>query len=232
MTSPYPNNAYLVAKRLSDKYRDFNHFNKENPLEELIFILCSIKTSHKTYKSTHEALINQFPNLDEILLVPDDKLSNVLMSGGLQNQKARTIKRLLSHIKSSVGELSLDLLYNKSDKECEEFLLALPGVGKKVARCVMMYSLNRRVFPVDTHCWRVSRRLGWIRRTTPDGSCSSNDMDRLQKKIPVDIRYSLHVNMVSLGQNICLPNKPRCDICRVELFCKKIGSKRKLLFRT
>jgi endonuclease III len=110
-----------------------------------------------------------------------------------------------------------------SDDECEQFLLGLPGVGTKVARCVMMYSLDRQVFPVDTHCWRICRRLGWVRRTTPDGNCSRRDADRLQSRIPPELRRSLHVNMVSLGKRLCLAGSPRCDECPIGRLCRRTG---------
>ncbi|MEZ5304792.1 MAG: endonuclease III domain-containing protein [Verrucomicrobiales bacterium] len=102
------------------------------------------------------------------------------------------------------GKLSLADLRRLPDGEVEAFLTSLKGVGKKVARCVMMYSLDRQVFPVDTHCWRIARRLGWVRPTQKDGHCSERDMDRLQERIPPARRYSLHVNMVSLGRGFCL----------------------------
>jgi endonuclease III len=110
-----------------------------------------------------------------------------------------------------------------SDEEAEAFLLSLPGVGKKVARCVLMYSLGRQVFPVDTHCWRIAQRLGWVRPTQKDKHCAPRDMDRLQSKIPPELRHSLHVNMISLGREICAPTSPRCDECPISAWCPKIG---------
>jgi len=121
------------------------------------------------------------------------------------------------------GEPTLKSLHKMSVKEAESFLLSLPGVGKKVARCVLMYSLGRQVFPVDTHCWRIARRLGWVRPTQKDKHCAPRDMDRLQSKIPPELRYSLHVNMISLGREICTPSSPRCDECPILALCAKTG---------
>ena len=122
--------------------------------------------------------------------------------------------------------LAVKPLRKMSDKDAETFLLSLPGVGKKVARCVLMYSLGRQVFPVDTHCWRIARRLGWVRPTQKDKHCAPRDMDRLQSKIPPEFRYSLHVNMISLGREICTPTAPRCDECPISAWCPKIGVSR------
>ncbi|MDP1593275.1 MAG: hypothetical protein Q8L80_03420 [Gallionella sp.] len=76
------------------------------------------------------------------------------------------IRNLLDAVVARFGEPNLELLRSMSDQEAEDFLLALPGVGKKIARCVLMYSLGQQVFPVDTHCWRIARRLGWVRPIT------------------------------------------------------------------
>jgi endonuclease-3 len=94
-----------------------------------------------------------------------------------------------------------------ADPDCERFLCALPGIGKKAARCIMMYSLDRAVFPVDSHCWRISQRLGWANSNTRSGFCTSNNMDRLQEVIPKKLRQSRHVNMV-LFSELIRPNLP------------------------
>jgi hypothetical protein len=96
--------------------------------------------------------------------------------------------------------------------------------------CVMMYSLGRNVFPVDSNCWRICRRLGWVRATRPDRSCSPRDMDRVQAAIPANFRFSLHVNLVSHGRSCCLPSTPHCESCCIQHFCgtgrRKIASRR------
>ncbi len=71
------------------------------------------------------------------------------MWGGLQNQKASAAKGIIMHLIRKLGRPTLNPLKKMSDEECEKFLMSLPGVGKKVARCVMLYSLDRQVFPVD-----------------------------------------------------------------------------------
>ena len=90
----------------------------------------------------------------------------------------------------------------------------------------MLYSLGHEVFPVDTHCWRISQRLGWIRSTSRDGVCSKRDMDRLQEKIPAKLRFSLHVNMISLGREICIDGRPRCNLCPLKQLCRSASPAR------
>ena len=224
MASPkYPLTVQDVAAALKNRYRDFNHYNLKNPLDELLFIICSTKTGEASYRSTFRSLKETFPTHYQIAEAPAEYIARPIVSGGLSNQKAKAIRDLLDVIVEEFGEPTLKPLRKMSNEDAEAFLLSLPGVGKKVARCVLMYSLGRQVFPVDTHCWRIARRLGWVRPTQKDKHCAPRDMDRLQSKIPPELRHSLHVNMISLGREICTPNAPRCDECPISGFCSRIG---------
>lgn len=224
MVSPkYPLSVRKVAGALKNRYRDFNHHNLKNPLDELLFIICSTKTGEASYRSTYRALKETFPTHLRIAEAPAEYIARPIISGGLSNQKAQAIRDLLDIIVAKFGEPTLKPLRKMSDEDAEAFLLSLPGVGKKVARCVLMYSLGRQVFPVDTHCWRIARRLGWVRPTQKDKHCAPRDMDRLQSKIPLELRYSLHVNMISLGREICTPAYPRCYECPITAWCPKIS---------
>ena len=222
-TRTYPPTVWDVAAALKTRYRDFNHYNLKDPLDELLFIICSTKTGEASYRSTFRSLKETFPTHLHIAEAPAEYIARPIVSGGLSNQKAKAIRELLDVIVAKFGEPTLKTVRKMSDEDAEAFLLSLPGVGKKVARCVLMYSLGRQVFPVDTHCWRIARRLGWVRPTQKDKHCAPRDMDRLQSKIPPELRYSLHVNMISLGREICTATAPGCDGCPISAWCPKIG---------
>ena len=150
-----------VALGLKREYKDVAHHNKKNPLDELFFILCSVKRSEKVYIKAYKSLKRNFPRYELLTAVSTNKISSTISWGGLQNQKAAIAKEIIRRLIGSFGRPTLTPLKKMSDEECESYLMSLPGVGKKVARCVMLYSLDRQVFPVDAHCWRISRRLGW-----------------------------------------------------------------------
>lgn len=213
-----------VALILKRRYKDFNHNNKKNPLNELLFIMCSTKTTGPSYERTYNRFRSRYKSFDSIAKASTEEIESSLSAGGLQNIKARYIKSIMEDLDRIFGSPTLAPLKRFDDKSCEAFLTALPGVGLKVARCTMMYSLGRNVFPVDTHCWRISKRLGWI-RSTKSNLCTENDINRLQKKIPLRLRYSLHVNFVSLGRDICTFKNAKCHICPIETLCKKVGVK-------
>lgn len=223
MVSNPSDNVHDVSAALSARYEDFAHNNLSDPLDELLFIICSQKTSEVGYVRLYSDLHAGFPTYTSMLDADRRNLVEVLKSGGLAERKSKAIQGVLRKIKDDFGDLSLNKLADMDDAIVESYLLSLPGVGKKIARCVMMYSLGRNVFPVDTHCWRISRRIGWVRRTRFDGRCSPRDMDRLQDKIPPSLRFPLHVNMVSLGRDLCRPINPSCQGCPINRYCRKIG---------
>lgn len=212
-----------VAFGLKKEYKDFAHHNKKNPLDELFFILCSVKRSERVYVEAFKSLKYNFPRYELLATASANKTSKVVAWGGLQNQKAAAAKNIINRLIENFGRPTLAPLKKMTDEECEGFLTGLPGVGKKVARCVMLYSFNRQVFPVDVHCWRISKRLGWESKGHNRDSCTDTDMDYLQDLIPPALRFSLHVNMVSHGRKICTARSPKCRECVITVFCRKIG---------
>lgn len=216
-------NVDSVARTLSVRYGDHSHGNKVNPLRELLFIICSVQTNEALYRSTYASLNATFPTFRQLADAREDEIASVIARGGLSRQKARTIQAILSRLISDFGSPTLSPLRALNDTECEHYLESLPGVGRKTARCVMMYSLRREVFPVDSNCWRICRRLGWVRPTRPDKSCSPRDMDRIQSGVPPNLRLSLHVNLVSHGRVCCVPGTPVCERCCIRQFCNRVG---------
>lgn len=216
-------NAHEISHVLRRRYKDFSHGNRSNPLSELLFIICSVKTSEANYKRSYLDFRRAFSTFAQLAQAKERVLAKSLHIGGLYRSKARLIRRAIRMIVARFGRPTLAPLGRMSDADCEKFLVSLPGVGIKVARCVMMYSLGRQVFPVDTHCWRICRRLGWIRPTRKGGLPSRHDMDRLQSKIPAHLRYSLHVNFVSFGRDICTAITPRCERCPLDSLCHRVG---------
>ena len=204
-------NIVAVARLLQARYKDFAHYNRKNAFEELLFFLCSVQTQESNYRRTFRA--RRFPRMN--------LLAGALRSGGLYRHKSRRIKQICVRLIGAFGCATLAPLRALTDKDCETFLISLPEWGVKVARCVMLYSFDRAVFPVDTHCWRVCRRLGWVRASSKSGECNKADMERLQTKIQPRWRFSLHVNLISLGREVCTANNPKCRRCPISRLCRR-----------
>ncbi len=204
-----------ISGRLSDEYGDPRLGNKEDPLDELVFIILSAKTAERSYFRTYEALKKAFPNWFHILDAPEGSVASVIGLGGLANKKEAQIRALLRAIRDRPGPMGLGPLAEMDTEEAESFLTSLPGVGAKTARCVLMYSLEREVFPVDTHVGRVLSRIGII----PRQRLTETAQDAIQAIIPLALRYKLHVNLVAHGRAVCRSRKPLCPACVVNESC-------------
>jgi endonuclease III len=101
-----------------------------------------------------------------------------------------------------------------STAECERFLTSLPGVGRKVAKCVLMYSLGRPVLTVDVHVHRIAGRVGLTVKRRPDTS-----QDLIEAAVPPNLRYGFHVNAVAHGRKVCTPRNPKCGRCIISVWC-------------
>lgn len=215
-----PASIGIVAGALKRAYGTPLLFNRSNPFEELLFIICSIQTNEALYRKTFARRRRRFRTFEQLRTSRLAEVAAVLKGGGMAMRKARQIKSISNRLYRVFGRVTLRPLMKLSDSQCEAFLTALDGVGKKTARCVMMTSLGRKVFPVDTHVWRIAMRLGWVRATRGNLTCSPADMDRLQSLIPRRLRRDLHYNLIAHGRTVCVARKPKCEKCCISQYCR------------
>ena len=195
--------------------------NKPDPLDEAIYIILSFQTDLARLKTTWSRLHTAYPSWDAVERAPVRDVARVLREGGLHKQKARTIRRLLDNIRKLAGGLSLEFLREMHDAEAERLLTHLPGLSWKGARCVLLYSLGRDVFPVDGNTFRILKRTGVL---SPRAVYRRRTLhDAIQAAVPAARRRVLHVNLVVHGQRRCLPRKPQCSSCPLSAACPRIG---------
>lgn len=195
--------------------------NKRDPLDEAVYIILSFQTDLNRFKQIWLELRQAFPSWENLLRAPVRRVARVLRAGGLHEQKARTIKRHLKAIKQRTGSLSLDVLRKMEDQEAERFLTGLPGLSWKGARCVLLYSLDRDVFPVDGNTFRILQRVGVLSQNAVYRRCGLHDA--LQLAVAPARRKPFHVNLVVHGQRTCLPVLPRCHDCAARCVCEMRG---------
>ena len=205
--------ASTLARRLSGVYGSPSRDplplgNKPDPLDELIYILLTVQTQYGV-DPVYEALKRRFPTWDGALRAREATLARILAPLGLSSQRSRRLRVILRQLRSDFGECTLDPLREMADADAEGYLRSLPGVGPKVARCVLMYSLGRDVLPVDAHVYRVARRVGLLE----ESMAYDKAHDAIHDRVPAKHRYSLHVNLVRLGRDLCDAKRPRCDDC-------------------
>lgn len=141
-------------------YGSPNHNNKQDPLDELVFIILSQMTTFPSFERVYSRLRQAAPQWDDVLVMSLRALKQIIKDAGLSNQKAPRLKAIFARLKEDFGSVTLDPLREMKTRDAEDYLVTLPGVQRKTAKCVLMYSLQRAVLPVDTHVLRVSRRLG------------------------------------------------------------------------
>jgi len=208
--------------------------NPTDPVDDLIYIILARKTREDAYQKTYEALKKRFPDWNALLRARRSTVEKIVSSGGLVARKTDSIFGALGKIRDEFGAVTLESLRDLPDDEVEAFLCSLPEISRKSAYCVMMYTLDRRVLPADTHVGRVFSRL----EPFLDLGISLDGLDhkklqlRLADLVPPPLRYSLHVNLIEHGRKVCLPRKPRCQECELTAFCHRYRSERAELAAT
>ena len=203
---------------LNFEYGSPDHNNKDDPLDELFFILLSRRTRRSGYETVYDELRAEYPTWEDVAKASDRDIFRIINSAGLGNLRLKQIKYNLDTIKKRFKKYSLDRLYRWGAPKVFEYLTSLKGIGPKSAYCVMMYSFKKAVFPADTHVRRICKRLGLI-----DANLDHKKAQiRLSDMFPKKLRYSLHVNMISHGRKICRKSNPDCKSCIISGFCMNI----------
>jgi endonuclease III len=212
--------AGKAARLLKRRYGLPRLNNKDDPLDELIFIILSQMTTGPSYERVYEHLRGSIGNWDLLLRIDVRRLAKLIKDAGLSRTKAPRLKAIAKRLKMDFGEVSLSAIVGASNEKLEAYLTSLPGVGLKTAKCVMMYSLGRRVLPVDTHVARVACRLGLL----SNGARASVHAELEHIVLPAD-RYAFHVGAITLGRTICRPKRPHCDQCILRRACPAANSR-------
>ena len=209
-----------IERRLKKVYGRPRHFNPADPLDDLIFLVLSRMTQEVKYVRTYSRLRGSLSTWDEVRDAPPDELETLIHEAGLAPTKVAQIQAILAGIEAREGALSLHRLRSMPDDEVESYLTSLPGVARKTALCVMLYTLGREVLPVDTHVWRVAQRLG----LAPAGGWSEGWGRDLEAAVPRELRGSLHVTMIAHGREVCRARAPACGSCTLADLCPAAGA--------
>lgn len=210
----------LLASCYGDRVRPAEG---EGLLDALVRTILSQNTSDVNSARAFRSLKDRFPDWEAAMRAPAEELEKAIAVGGISRVKSRRIREVLTLLAEREGTPRLDFLGDLPPEEAMDFLTSLPGVGRKTASVVLLFHLGYPFFPVDTHVMRVGKRLGVI---PPDLSPLEAHllMDRL---VPDDIKYRLHLNMVTHGRRICRARSPRCTSCCLERVCLRVGVEEK-----
>lgn len=200
-----------------------------DPLGGLIGTILSQHTSDTNSGRAYNQLVATFPTWEDVRDAPTDKIVEAIKCGGLANIKSVRIQNVLHTLTvqqeeqggaKTLGVYLYDELARRTTEEAWLYLRELPGVGPKTAACVLMFHLDRPAFPIDTHVWRTTRRLGLI-----GPKVSADQAHSIFTKItPPEWVYPLHVNLIQHGRQICHSQRPKCAQCQLFSECAYVRS--------
>ncbi|HET8847668.1 MAG TPA: endonuclease III [Nitrososphaeraceae archaeon] len=202
MQSTLRNNNLVRATALKNLQTQENG----DPYKILIGTILSARTRDETTTNVIKILFSKFKNANELSRANLKDIKELIQKIGFYNVKAARIKE--------VSKILVEKYNSKVPSNLED-LLSFPGVGRKTANCVLVYGFRKPAIPVDIHVHRISNRIGIVNTKKPE------ETEMVLQKL-IDRKYWTAVNetFVVFGQNICLPIKPKCNVCRLTKLCK------------
>jgi endonuclease III len=182
------------------------------PIDELVLTVLSQNTNDRNRDVAYARMRERFGSWAEVRDAPAAELEEALRPGGLAPTKAGRIQQILREI----GDDDLSWLETAAVGEGRDYLSSLPGVGRKTAACVLLFSYGRHDVPVDTHVYRVGSRLGLFR---PRASFEEAHDELLRLTGDGDDAYVVHVLLIRHGRRTCTARSPRCGECPLLRMC-------------
>lgn len=207
--------ALEIHRRLLDFY-GYPRWRQPLPaIDELVSTILSQNTNDTNRDRAFLALRSRFPTWEAVRDAEPGEVIEAIRPAGLANQKGPRIQRVLREITEQRGDLDLDFLQEFTPEEARRWLLRFKGVGPKTAAIVLQFSLGMPAFPVDTHIFRVSGRLG----LRPKNMNAEQAHEFLGELLPPQAYYPAHLNLIRLGREICQARSPRCPVCPLQDLC-------------
>lgn len=207
--------AISVHNKLLDFYGFPQWRNPLPPLDELVSTILSQNTNDTNRDRAYQSLRQRFPTWEAVRDAPQGEIIAAIRPAGLANQKGPRIQSVLREITRETGNLNLDFLDKMEVTEAKDWLTRFKGVGPKTAAIVLLFSLAKPAFPVDTHIYRVTGRLG----LRPLKMNAEQAHQHLEQLFPPETYYAAHLNLIRLGREICQARQPQCSLCPLTSLC-------------
>ena len=208
--------AIQIHEKLLEAFGEPIWRNPLPAIDELVSTILSHNTNDINRDKAFDALCAKFPTWEAVRDAKEKDVIDSIKTAGLANQKGPRIQKVLQAITEERGSLDLEFLADMSVEEARNWLTKFNGVGPKTAAIVLCFSLNMPAFPVDTHVYRVTGRLG----LRPDKMNVEQAHPYLESVFPPETYYAAHLNIIRLGREVCNSRKPNCPICPVNKLCE------------
>ncbi|HET9909725.1 MAG TPA: endonuclease III [Anaerolineales bacterium] len=207
--------AVKIHERLLAFYGEPIWRNPLPAIDELVSTILSQNTNDINRDRAFNALRAKFATWEEVRDATTNDVTEAIRPAGLANQKGPRIQQVLRSITEERGSLDLSFLADLSVNEARAWLTKFNGVGPKTAAIVLCFSLDMPAFPVDTHVYRVTGRIG----LRPEKMTVEQAHPHLESLFPPETYYAAHLNIIRLGREICQARRPRCEVCPIIKLC-------------
>ncbi|RJP53913.1 MAG: endonuclease III [Anaerolineaceae bacterium] len=207
--------ALQIHKKLLEVFGEPIWRNPLPAIDELVSTILSQNTNDVNRDRAFDALRAKFPAWETVRDAKEKEVIAAIRPAGLANQKGPRIQQVLRAITEERGSLQLDFLADLPTNEARAWLTKFNGVGPKTAAIVLCFSLGKPAFPVDTHVYRVTGRIG----LRPEKMTVEQAHPYLESVFPPETYYAAHLNIIRLGREVCNARKPLCPKCPVNKLC-------------
>jgi endonuclease-3 len=187
-----------------------------DPVSELVLTILSQNTADINSFRAFTALRARYMSWDEVLHAPTDELVDVIRPGGLAPTKGPRIQKVLAEVHDAThASWDLSWLGTRPLEEARDWLVSLPGIGRKTASIILLFGFGRPAVPVDTHVHRVATRIGMLPARTP----LDRAHDLLEEVLQPQEMYPFHVELIRHGRDTCRAPRPICGLCPLTDVC-------------
>ncbi len=204
-----------VSAALTEVYGLLDWSRNQDGMDELISCILSQSTNDTNRDRAFARLKSHYPSWEAVRFGSTEELIEVIKPAGLANQKAPRIQEVLAAIYDHNGEYNIDFLNELSLDAAKAWLVSLKGVGPKTAAIVLCFAYGRAAFPVDTHIFRVSKRIGFL----PEKISANDAHPVMEAMVPEADYYQFHIQLIQHGRDTCQARKPACERCKISRSC-------------
>jgi len=198
-----------IIDLLRQEYGELRWRPRSDSMSELVRTILSQNTSDTNSGRAFARLLARFPTWESLLGADPTAIAEAIRVGGLARVKAPRIKAIVEEVWARLGSFDLSFLAEMPLEEAKAWLRSLPGVGPKTAACVLLFALGRPALPVDTHVYRVAKRLGLV----PPRVGAADAHELLEGMLAPDEVYPFHMSLIRHGRRICKAQRPLCPQC-------------------
>lgn len=201
--------VFSILRKEVPKYHvpivDLIEVQTHDPFKVLIATILSARTKDDVTAKASNRLFSRVKTFKDLENMPEEDIADLIYPVGFYKTKAYHLKQLPMVIKEKFHEMIPETI---------DELTMLPGVGRKTANLVMAVAFHKPAIAVDTHCHRITQRLGWLKSKNP------HETEKILRKILPE-KYWLDFNklFVAFGQNVCKPLNPQCLQCPIKRYC-------------